>query len=255
MRALILALTVALAWPVSGVAATDEPPSGSTTVAGEPLMGSFTAIAAPMPYPFWNDLGHRCNAGIEPVHKTSIPFSAPEDGLLTIAAEGLVGDWDLFILAADGAELAGSNRTQAAGSTNGSERATTLLAAGQAVSLMACNQQGAPVAEVGWTFEPLDPATIGVSVSIGDAGAVNYFDEQTVTITAGEAVAWRVVEGTQPHTVTANDDSFRGGTIIGGTYARVFDTPGVYDYFCEYHGAPGLFPQTQTGRIVVEPAD
>lgn len=237
MRALSLLFVAALALPLGAEA--------------EPLTGSFTAIAAPMPYPFWDDLGHRCNAGVEPVHKTGAPFTAPETGLLTLSAEGFIGDWDLFVLAENGTEIAASNRRQDPTASDGTERATTLLEADQTVTMMACNQTGAPVAEITWSFEAFDTSLIAATVGVGDDGPSNFYAPQDIVITTGDAIAWSVVQGTQPHTVTGEGDSFRGGTILDGTYARVFDEPGTYLYFCEFHGDPTLYPNMQTGRIEV----
>jgi len=222
-----------------------------TAPAEEPLAGSFTAIAAPMPWPLWDStVGHRCNAGVEPLHKTVVPLVAPSDGLLTLSAESFIGDWDLFIVDSDGLELGGSNFPQVATSTTGSERVTTLLEDGQAVGMVACNQLGAPAAEIDFAFEPFDPGDIAATIGIGDdGGASNYYDPQEVTIAAGQAVAWSVVTGSAPHTVTADDDSFRGGTVIAGTYARTFTQPGVYQFYCEFHGLPGQIGQW--GRVTV----
>lgn len=216
-------------------------------------MGSFTAVAAPMPWPLWDTtVGHRCNVGVEPVHKSSQSFTAPTDGLLTLSAVGLIGDWDLFVVDASGIELGGSNRSQQATSSTGSEQLVTLLEAGQAVSMVACNQLGAPIAEIDYAFEAFDPSSIVATIGIGDdGGANNYYTPQDVTISAGEAVAWAVVTGTAPHTVTGDFDSFRGGTVIGGTFARRFDEPGEYQFYCEFHGLSGGVGQY--GRVIVTP--
>jgi plastocyanin len=66
------------------------------------------------------------------------------------------------------------------------------------------------------------------------------FDAGIVRIQPGQSVEWQV-DGRSPHTVTADDGSFDSGNLEpGATYTKAFDQPGVYPYFCTYHGAPGV---------------
>ena len=76
----------------------------------------------------------------------------------------------------------------------------------------------------------------------------NAFDAGIVRIQPGGSVEWSN-DGNNPHTVTANDGSYDSGNLApGATYVKVFDQPGVYSYFCKYHGAPGV---GMTGIVVV----
>ncbi len=68
----------------------------------------------------------------------------------------------------------------------------------------------------------------------------NAFDAGIVRIQPGQSIEWSN-DGNSPHTVTADDGSFDSGNLASGaTFTQVFDQPGVYSYFCTYHGAPGV---------------
>jgi len=63
------------------------------------------------------------------------------------------------------------------------------------------------------------------------------YDPATVTIKAGEAVAW-VNEDTASHTVTTTDGSCDSGTIRkGATATLVFAQAGTYTYHCSIHAS------------------
>lgn len=101
------------------------------------------------------------------------------------------------------------------------------------------------------------PATDGIS---GDSSLVSSTvsessDENTIlidgfafspdelTISAGESVTW-INKDSASHNIKFDDltsDTF----AKDGTYTRVFDTAGTYDYIC------GLHP-TMKGKIIVE---
>lgn len=61
------------------------------------------------------------------------------------------------------------------------------------------------------------------------------FNPAELTVKRGTTVEW--VNGDDvPHTVTAQDRSFRSGTMEKGkSYRHTFDRPGRYPYFCEFH--------------------
>jgi plastocyanin len=53
------------------------------------------------------------------------------------------------------------------------------------------------------------------------------------------------------HTVTADDGAFDSGMLDpGATFSMVFDSPGVYQFYCAPHGAAGL--KGMSGVIVVD---
>ena len=67
----------------------------------------------------------------------------------------------------------------------------------------------------------------------------NVFAEQIVRIQPGQTVEW-TNEGHTPHTVTADDGSWDSGDLQpGASFFRTFDAPGIYTYYCRYHGSPG----------------
>ena len=83
----------------------------------------------------------------------------------------------------------------------------------------------------------------------------NDFAPATVTITAGDRVTW-TQSGSNPHSVTADDDSFDSHPNCppvcmgnGDEYSQTFEQPGEYGYYCKIHGAPG---GGMSGTVVVQ---
>jgi plastocyanin len=73
-----------------------------------------------------------------------------------------------------------------------------------------------------------------VTVTVKNFG----FEPAQITVPLGTVVEW--VDERGRHTVKADDGSFESSTLIsGGKFERRFDKPGVYRYFCGFHGAPG----------------
>jgi plastocyanin len=76
------------------------------------------------------------------------------------------------------------------------------------------------------------PAAGEVPVEIGD----NTYTPKELSVPVGTKVVW-THKGQKPHTVTADDGSFKSETLQNGaTFAATFDKPGTYAYFCEFHG-------------------
>ena len=74
-----------------------------------------------------------------------------------------------------------------------------------------------------------------IAVAIGD----NTFTPKELQVPVGAKVVW-TNGGQRPHTVTADDGSFKSDTLNnGGAFEPSFDKPGVYAYYCEFHGGPG----------------
>lgn len=72
----------------------------------------------------------------------------------------------------------------------------------------------------------------------------NNFLPQTIEVKAGTEVEW-VNNGRNPHNVVPADDpkATTWGVLEAAfqpkdTYARVFDRPGTYVYYCTIHGTP-----------------
>ena len=64
------------------------------------------------------------------------------------------------------------------------------------------------------------------------------FEPAQVTVPPGTVLEW--VDERGRHTVKADDGSFESTPLVGGgKFERRFDKPGVYRYFCGFHGAPG----------------
>ncbi len=67
----------------------------------------------------------------------------------------------------------------------------------------------------------------------------DYFDAEAVHVAVGTSVEWDNT-GRNPHTVTADDGSRDSGNLSPGkTFTITFDKPGVFAYFCRYHGSAG----------------
>jgi len=82
----------------------------------------------------------------------------------------------------------------------------------------------------------------------GKVSITNFaFAPGAITIKAGESITWSNDDG-GPHTVTFKDRSAGSDSLSPGqTFARVFDRPGTYEYFCTFH-------EFMTGRVVVQAA-
>ncbi len=86
--------------------------------------------------------------------------------------------------------------------------------------------------------------------SSGDAVTVDIadfaFGSGTVTIPVGGSVTWTNMDAA-PHTATAMDrELLQTGTLNQGeSFTETFDTPGTYEYFCEFH--PNM-----SGILIVE---
>lgn len=98
------------------------------------------------------------------------------------------------------------------------------------VSLMSSGSDAASTPEAGDTGAA-DSAD-AVQVSISDF----TFNPDPVTISVGQSVTW-TNEDSAPHTATAQDrEVLQSGTLNQGeSYTQTFDTPGTYEYFCEFH--------------------
>lgn len=83
----------------------------------------------------------------------------------------------------------------------------------------------------------------------GEAGAAEMvevvmqndtFNPATITVPAGTTVVWTHQDGSEPHTVTADDGTFGSDDLnLGDSFEFTFDTPGTYTYYCQHHGGPG----------------
>jgi plastocyanin len=92
---------------------------------------------------------------------------------------------------------------------------------------IAASKPSAPAAVV--QQQAAAPERVSVKIS-------NFqFEPKDLTIKAGTVVEWTDALGR--HTVEADDGSFKSDTLTaGGTYEHKFDAPGVFPYFCGFHG-------------------
>ncbi|HXU35816.1 MAG TPA: DUF420 domain-containing protein [Blastocatellia bacterium] len=78
------------------------------------------------------------------------------------------------------------------------------------------------------------------------------FEPKELTIKAGTIVEWTDERGR--HTVEADDGSFVSDTLTAdGKFEHKFDTPGVYPYYCSFHGEK--HGKDMAGVITVTPRD
>ena len=84
---------------------------------------------------------------------------------------------------------------------------------------------------------PAAPAAQARVTIVSDAATIGAFTPPSVTVSVGQTVAW-AFQDANPHTVTADDDSFtspKGGLANGKTYSHTFDKAGTYKYHCFIH--------------------
>jgi len=85
------------------------------------------------------------------------------------------------------------------------------------------------------------PASSRAASSFSEAVSAidNIFDPDVAHVPVGTTITW-TNDGRSPHTVTADDGSKDSGNLNSGqTYTLTFGRPGVFLYYCKYHGAPG----------------
>jgi plastocyanin len=119
----------------------------------------------------------------------------------------------------------------------------------------AAENQSLPPTAPAWPFTPIarrsTPTRVPVVPTSTPADGVprivvgdNYFESPRVVIPVGASVEW-VHQGVAMHTVTSAEGKWGVMFLSPGSHTRlVFNTPGVYRYFCSYH--PGM-----TGTIEV----
>jgi len=94
---------------------------------------------------------------------------------------------------------------------------------------------------------PAAPTSEKVVVTISNF----KFDPKEVKVKAGTTVAWTNSGGR--HTVMSEDGSFDSGTLTAGqSYEHKFEKPGVYSYYCMFHGERG--GKDMAGVVTVEAA-
>lgn len=121
------------------------------------------------------------------------------------------------------------------GACSASKTTTTATPAGASIP-------SAPAASSGTALTSSARVTV-----VSDAATIGAFTPPTVTISAGQSVEW-IFQDANPHTVTADDDSFsspKTGLANAKTFSHTFATAGTYKYHCYIH------PQ-MLGTVVVQ---
>lgn len=100
----------------------------------------------------------------------------------------------------------------------------------------------APQAGVQQGATPSEPVTVTIT---------NFqFDPKELTISAGTTVVW--IDQNGRHNVEADDGSFKSEPLAaGGRFEHKFDQPGVFPYYCYFHGDKG--GEEMAGVITVTP--
>ncbi|MBF9234642.1 cupredoxin domain-containing protein [Microvirga alba] len=105
----------------------------------------------------------------------------------------------------------------------------------------------APLLAVGTVFA--DDLVVQAADSSGEVKIANFtFAPQTLTVSPGTTVTWTNTDDI-PHTVTAEDRSFRSKALdTDDRFSFTFTTPGEYTYFCSLH-------PRMVGKIIVKAGD
>jgi len=103
------------------------------------------------------------------------------------------------------------------------------------LALAACSGSSSPAASAAPSVAPsvAPPDATGSAVTI----ASFKFEPATLTISVGTTVTWTNNDSAS-HTVTADDGSFKSGTLgKGGTFSQTFATAGTFAYHCNFHSS------------------
>ena len=131
--------------------------SAAPAVAGKKKKKTVTvseefALGPHAPIPVLSDADpNGCRNGEEGVHKTTVPFTTPGKGIMTVKISAFEGDWDLYLLEGDNV-IAASDTSQLQGAA-ASEQIMINLGAKKKVSIVACNWAGGPTASGSYTYK------------------------------------------------------------------------------------------------------
>lgn len=120
------------------------------------------------------------------------------------------------------------------------------LAVSVVMAIAACSGSSAPTTAVApsvaapTTAASVAPAGTGNAVTIANFA----FGPSAITVAVGTTVTWTNSD-TAGHTVTADDGSFKSGTLgTGATFTQTFATAGTFAYHCSIH-------KSMTGTVTV----
>jgi hypothetical protein len=94
------------------------------------------------PMPMWVAVDPAgCRVGEEGIHKTTVEFTTPQKGVLSVEIAEFEGDWDLYVMDGD-STLAASEAFQIDGSAPQTEQIQIPLRKKQSIQIVACNWSG-----------------------------------------------------------------------------------------------------------------
>jgi plastocyanin len=101
------------------------------------------------------------------------------------------------------------------------------------VAVFLTESEGAEGGEATPEESPEAAAPSGEEVAVNIANFA--FDPPSLDIATGTTVTW-TNQDSAPHTATGEGDAFDSERLEqGDTFSFTFDTPGTYNYFCEFH--------------------
>lgn len=90
--------------------------------------------------------------------------------------------------------------------------------------------------EEGSGEEQLDPATLEPVETTAVLIEGFAFDPPHIQVSVGDTVTWTQGTDGEPHTATADDETFASDVLQeGDTFDFTFEEPGEFPYFCEIH--------------------
>jgi hypothetical protein len=127
--------------------------AGSPALAGprKPITETYTATALPDP---GNAVTGTLCRGVSPTASGEHlhEFKVPEPGTLAVVLSGNIGDWDLAVRNAKGANIGESGSGGYPPANGKDEKVKIKIKKAETVTVVACNWAGAPTATVNLTF-------------------------------------------------------------------------------------------------------
>ena len=105
------------------------------------------------------------------------------------------------------------------------------MMAAVALAIAACSGSTTPAPST-------QPSALATTAAGSAVTIANFsFQPATMTVAAGTTVTWTNTDSAG-HTVTADDGSFKSGTLASGaTFSQTFATVGTFAYHCSIHSS------------------
>ena len=215
---LFLLLSLVVALPAPPVHAHGADSETYTADAPTPFVASDAAGCLTLEEPC-SEFEDCLSGADEGVSKESHPFQLEAAGQLTVVMSEFSGDWDLYLLDADGRELDSS----AGPASDTTETVAATLNGNVPVTIVACNFSGGPTANVNISFIRAAVVSVGdVAVHEGDAGTRSPVF--TVSLSKPVAATVSVAYATAKDSALGTDFTAKSGTVTfpaGATSATV----------------------------------